>query len=61
MLDTVLKYYGLWDGTGQREYGFDFVNASLVDQIRQNELITARLDNGTMEPIRAITEYENID
>ncbi|PQM29793.1 hypothetical protein [Spiroplasma poulsonii] len=29
--------------------------------MRQNELITARLDNGTMEPIRAITEYDNID
>ncbi len=27
----------------------------------QNELITTRLDNGTMEPIRAITEYDNID
>ncbi|MFX4056730.1 MAG: hypothetical protein EHV01_000095 [Spiroplasma sp. hy2] len=61
MFDTVLKYYGLWDGTGERPYGFDFVSASLVDQMRQNELITARLDNGTMEPIRAITEYDNID
>ncbi len=29
--------------------------------MRQNKLITARLDNGTMEPIRAITEYDNID
>ncbi len=29
--------------------------------MRQNELITARLDNGTMEPIIAITEYDNID
>ncbi|PWF94117.1 hypothetical protein SMH99_27030 [Spiroplasma poulsonii] len=40
---------------------FWFFSASLVDQMRQNELITARLDNGTMEPIRAITEYDNID
>ncbi len=61
MFDTVLKYYGLWDGTGARPYGFDFISASLVDQMRQNELITVRLDNGTMEPIRAITEYDNID
>ncbi len=29
--------------------------------MRQNELITARLDNGTMELIRVITEYDNID
>ncbi len=42
-------------------YGFYFVSDSLVDQIRQNELITARLDNGAMEPIRAITEYDNVD
>ncbi|WP_253301022.1 hypothetical protein [Spiroplasma endosymbiont of Phyllotreta cruciferae] len=41
--------------------GFDFVSASLVDQMRQNELITTRLDNRTMEPIRAITEYDNVD
>jgi hypothetical protein len=46
---------------GEREYGFDFISASLVGQMRQNELIIARLDNGTMEPIRVITEYENID
>lgn len=61
MFDTVLKYYGLWDGVGERPYGFDFISASLVDQMRQNELITARLDNGTMEPVRAITEYDNVD
>ncbi len=42
-------------------YGFYFVSSSLVDQMRQNELITARLDNGTMEQIRAITEYDNIN
>jgi hypothetical protein len=29
--------------------------------MRQNELITARLDNDTMEPIKAITGYNNID
>ncbi|WP_338955194.1 hypothetical protein [Spiroplasma endosymbiont of Polydrusus cervinus] len=61
MFDVVLKYYGLWDGNGERPYGFDFVSASLVDQMRQNELITTRLDNRTMEPIRAITEYDNVD
>ncbi|WP_374695856.1 hypothetical protein [Spiroplasma endosymbiont of Polydrusus formosus] len=27
----------------------------------QNELIIARLDNGTMESVRVITEYDNID
>ncbi|WP_158500799.1 hypothetical protein [Spiroplasma kunkelii] len=50
MFDIVLKYYGLWDGNGERPYGFDFVSASLVDQMRQNELITARFrqwNNGT--------------
>ncbi len=55
MFDTVLKYYGLWDGNSEHPYGFDFVSSNLVDQMRQNELITARLDNGTMEPIIAIT------
>ncbi|WP_348735826.1 hypothetical protein [Spiroplasma endosymbiont of Ammophila pubescens] len=61
MFDTVLKYYGLWDGNGERPYGFDFVSASLVDQMRQNELITTRLENRTMEPIKAITEYDDVD
>ncbi|QJU61880.1 hypothetical protein [Spiroplasma citri] len=61
MFDTVLKYYGLWDGSGERPYSFKFISASLVDQIRQNELITARLENRTMEPERAITEYDDVD
>ncbi len=29
--------------------------------MRQNELITTRLDNRTMDPIRAITEYDDVD
>ncbi|WFG99195.1 hypothetical protein M1770_04375 [Spiroplasma citri] len=29
--------------------------------MRQNELITARLENKTMEPERAITEYDDVD
>lgn len=61
VFDAVLKFYGLWDGTGERPYSWDFISASLVDQMRENEIITARLDNGTLEPVRAISWYDKLN
>ncbi len=61
MFDVILKYYDLWNGTGERPYTFKFMSASLVDQMRQNEILTAIWNNETIEPIKMISEYEEMN
>lgn len=60
IFDLMLISDGLWTGTGNRPYSFKFIPIAMVDQIVQNEWINSRLNNGTMKPTTAISEYDNV-
>lgn len=61
LFDILLIQEGLWDGKGERPYSFRWIQAGMVDQIRENEIITARLENGTLSQLEAIMRYDNLN
>lgn len=61
MIDLVLKDMGFEPiKNGVRDYEVSFVGTNIIDDIRQLDIIDRRLLNGTLEPVRAIQQLDNV-
>lgn len=61
LIDYILISEGLWSGKDERPYDIGFKSIGLSDILQKDQLITSRLQNGTMSRAKAIQEYDNIN
>ncbi|KAK2574679.1 hypothetical protein KPH14_012957 [Odynerus spinipes] len=61
IIDLVLEDMGhIVEKDGIRTYSIEFMSTSIVNDIRELDIIDRRLANGTMEPIKAIQLLDKI-